>query len=135
MQQNQPYRIQFDQFGTIDTGYLTAAQYEEFIPFEIKRVFWNYRVPEHVQRGNHAYYTTQQVLVAVHGTVDITLESVEGEKTNFRLAHPGEGLYLPPHVWRSTQFSADAVLLVLSSHSFDPADNLRDYAAFKALPK
>lgn len=130
---NHPYLIQLDKMGSPDLGYLTVAQYGEYIPFEIKRVFWNYAVPEGIERGNHAYYQTQQVLVALSGSIRLSLESVSGEKTTFTLQEPDQALFLPPLYWRHTQFFGQAILAVFSSHVFDPTDVLRDYDAFRAL--
>ncbi|MES2731040.1 MAG: FdtA/QdtA family cupin domain-containing protein [Bacteroidota bacterium] len=130
---NHPFLLQFDKMGSPEIGYLSVVQYEEYMPFEIKRVFWNYAVPDGVVRGNHAYFHTQQVLVALHGTVKVSLETPQGQQSDFTLMHPHEGLFVPPHCWRKSQFFGQAVLVVFSSHVFDAADNLRDYDAFHAL--
>jgi hypothetical protein len=126
-----PYLISFEKMGSPEIGYLSVAQYEEHLPFDIKRVFWNYGVPDGVERGNHAYLRTRQVLIALHGRVEVSLESKGGEMASFILQHPAEGLYVPPHYWRRTRFFDGGILAVFSSHVFDPADNLRDYQAFR----
>ena len=41
------------------------------------------------------------------------------------------GLYLPPKIWAAQfDYSADAALLVLASHAYDPRDYIRDYDEF-----
>ena len=48
------------------------------------------------------------------------------------LNNPSVGIYMPPMIW-GTQFdySADAALLVLASHHYDPDDYIRDYDVFR----
>jgi UDP-2-acetamido-3-amino-2,3-dideoxy-glucuronate N-acetyltransferase len=48
------------------------------------------------------------------------------------LNNPSVGIYMPPMTW-GTQFdySADAALLVLASHPYDPDDYIRDYDVFR----
>jgi hypothetical protein len=133
MTMNEPFLIAFEKMGSPEIGFLTVAQYGEYLPFEIKRVFWNYQVPEGVERGNHAYRTTQQVLVVLHGRVEVKLESVEGRQTQFLLRHPHEGLLVPPLCWRKVQFYDQAIMAVFSSNEFDPDDHLRDYETFRQM--
>ena len=130
----EPFLIAFEKMGSPELGYLTVAQYGEYLPFEIKRVFWNYQVPQGVERGNHAYLSTQQVLVVLHGRVLVSLESTDGGQRVFTLRHPHEGLFVPPLYWRKVQFYDQAVMAVFSSQEFDPADNLRDYQTFRKMP-
>lgn len=53
------------------------------------------------------------------------------QRQEFLLESPELGLYLPPMVWGvQYKFTGDAVLLVLASHKYDPADYIRDYAQF-----
>ena len=46
---------------------------------------------------------------------------------------PNLGLYVPPMIWATQyKYSPDALLLVLASHPYDPADYIRDYDDFQA---
>ncbi|MBC7922265.1 MAG: FdtA/QdtA family cupin domain-containing protein [Ferruginibacter sp.] len=128
-----PLLIQLEQIGSPETGYLTVAQYGEYLPFEIKRVFWNYAVPNGTERGNHAYRRTRQLLVVLNGKARVTLESPDGQQSVHALSLPHEGLYVPALYWRRVEFFEGAILAVFSSHAFDPADSLRDYEAFRAM--
>ena len=48
-----------------------------------------------------------------------------------RLDAPELGLHIPPLIWAvQYKYSADAVLLVLASDHYDPADYIRDYDEF-----
>ena len=47
---------------------------------------------------------------------------------------PALGLYLPPMTWGvQHKYTQDAVLLVLTSDFYDPADYIRNYDIFKRL--
>lgn len=71
-----------------------------------------------------------QVLICVHGSVDIRLENFFGEET-YTLNDPSIGLYVGPDNWREmSNFTNDAVLLVLASEHYDEEDYIRDYDKF-----
>ena len=49
---------------------------------------------------------------------------------------PRAALYMSPMVWGAQHhYSRDAILLVLASHEYDPADYVRDYARFAELAR
>jgi len=57
-------------------------------------------------------------------------------RESFRLDDPSIALLLPPMVWSvQHRFTADAVLLVLASEKYDPADYIRNYVEFLKLVK
>jgi hypothetical protein len=50
------------------------------------------------------------------------------------LDSPGKGLYLPPKIWGiQYKYSPDAVLLVVVSALYDPADYIAGYDEFLEL--
>lgn len=126
-----PKEITFDSIGQPDLGYISVAQYQELIPFEIKRVYWTYFTPNHIIRGNHAHKKLQQVIVAVSGIIDFTLEDPDGNKYEFVLDNPNKGIVIPKGYWRTIRFSHSAVLLCLASENYDENDYIRDYSEFK----
>lgn len=114
-------------------GSLTVAEIEKDIPFDIKRVYWIYGVPQGEARGNHANRITYQYLVAVKGCVHICLENKEGRKY-YHLDSPDKGLLIPPYTWNELlEFSEDAVLLVLSSEPYRPEMYINSYEEFSAI--
>jgi len=130
-----PHLIRFATNGAPSIGYLAIAEAFTGVPFEIRRVFWTYFTPQSVVRGRHAHHQTRMVIIAVHGRITLTAETLGGEKHTFVLEHPGEGVYLPPLIWHTMQYSHDAVQLVLASTDYNPADYIRDYREFKALKR
>lgn len=114
-------------------GETTVAELEQDLPFEVKRIFWVYDVPNDRVRGEHVHRELQEVLVCVQGSVAVIADDGE-TREEYLLDNPSRGLYLPPRVWRTLyKYSADAVLLVLASHPYDPDDYIRDYEAFLSM--
>jgi UDP-2-acetamido-3-amino-2,3-dideoxy-glucuronate N-acetyltransferase len=55
-------------------------------------------------------------------------------RADVALDRPNRGLYLPPLIWDMMhQFTHDAVLMVLASERYDPAEYIRDYNEFLQL--
>jgi len=105
-------------------GSLTFLQYPTTAPFEIKRVFYLYGMPDGSQRGGHAHIRESQLLVAVAGSFNVKVYDGRNWET-FTLDSPDIGLYLPPPYWRELHdFTPGAVCLTLSSTDFDPDEYL-----------
>ncbi|MEN4759370.1 FdtA/QdtA family cupin domain-containing protein [Chryseobacterium sp. C39-AII1] len=127
----EPQIITLDKIGSSELGYITIAEAQKNIPFDIQRVYWTYFTPQDVTRGGHAHRNLQQVIFAVSGTITFNTEDKAGNKNNFVLDHPTKGLYIPKLVWRDIQFSHNAVLLCLASELYDENDYFRDFEEFK----
>ncbi|HSY61603.1 MAG TPA: FdtA/QdtA family cupin domain-containing protein [Cytophaga sp.] len=130
-----PYWIHFTGIGDEEVGYISVAQANSHIPFDIKRVYWVYQTPEHIERGNHAHKVCKQVLIAVNGLVEIELENLQGSKEVFSLNTPAAGLFVPAWHWRKISMSKGAVLLCLASEIFKESDYIRDHALFISTKK
>ena len=114
-------------------GMLTFAEIGKNIPFEVKRFFVVYGVPNKEIRGEHAHHELEQFLVCVHGSCSVIADDGRTRR-QFRLDSPSKGLHLPARIW-SVQYkhSPDAVLLVLASAAYDAKDYIRDYAEFRRV--
>jgi hypothetical protein len=100
-------------------GNLTVI--EEEIPFEIKRLFYIYGVDESV-RGGHRHHSTVQAAICIHGSC-IVSNNDGSKKEDYLLDHPSKCLILETQDWHTMHhFTPDAVLLVLASTKFNPAD-------------
>ena len=130
-----PYLIEFPKVGASDIGFISIAEHPQQIPFEIKRTFWTYYTPESVLRGRHAHHRTEQVLVAVAGRIIVTTELADGQVELFRLEDPHVGLYIPPYVWHTMQYSHSAVQLVMASLPYNAEDYIRDHSEFQRIWK
>jgi UDP-2-acetamido-3-amino-2,3-dideoxy-glucuronate N-acetyltransferase len=111
-------------------GSLVAGEAGGEIPFEPRRFFLVYDVPGSRVRGEHAHRICSQFLVCLRGAVSVMVDdgSVRDE---FRLDTPDLGLLVPPMIW-AAQFrhTAEALLLVVASHAYDPDDYIRSYDSF-----
>jgi dTDP-4-dehydrorhamnose 3,5-epimerase-like enzyme len=111
-------------------GNLTFVEGGRHIPFDIKRVYYLYDVPGGESRAGHAHKTLEQLLIAISGSFDITLDDGTVRR-KYQLNRSYVGLYIPNMFWREIDnFSSGAVCLVLASAPYDPADYFREYEDF-----
>ena len=114
-------------------GALSVAELGQGMPFTPRRIFFVYDVPSAEVRGEHAHRTCHQFLVCVRGSVSVLVDDGRARE-HFRLDAPTLGLHVPARVWAAQfQYSSDALLLVLASEPYDPADYVRDYDEYLAL--
>lgn len=128
---DKPYIVNYDKIGSPALGYITIAEQQGNVPFDIKRVYWTYYTPQDVVRGGHAHKELEQMIFAVAGTITFNTEDLKGHKETFVLDDPSNGLYIPKLIWRDIHFTHNAVLLCLASEVYDENDYFRDYQDFK----
>ena len=113
-------------------GNLTFIEGGRQAPFDIKRVYYLYDVPGGAARAGHAHKALQQILVAMSGSFDVTVDDGHNRK-KFHLARSYYGLYIPPMIWREIDnFSSGSVCLSLASTLYDEDDYYRDYNGYLA---
>jgi UDP-2-acetamido-3-amino-2,3-dideoxy-glucuronate N-acetyltransferase len=113
-------------------GNLSARELGRGLPFVPERCFLVFDVPTKEVRGEHAHRACKQLLVCLRGGVAVVCDD-GSHRQEFALDTPELALYLPPMVWGiQYKYSADALLLVLASHAYDPGDYIRDYDQFLA---
>ncbi len=123
------YQIELPKI-TDPRGNLTFIEGEKHVPFEIKRVYYLYDVPGGATRAGHAHKSLQQVLIAISGSFDVTLDDGK-EKKRYHLNRSYTGLYVHPLIWRVIDnFSSGAVCLSIVSDLYDESDYFRNYDDF-----
>ncbi len=129
---NEPYLINFPKIGSLETGYLSICENEKllFIP---KRIYWTYLTPENIERGGHAHIELEQILVAVAGKIDLTIQTFDKKLFEFHLDQPNLGVYIPKKSWRKMKYSSNAVQMCIASLEYDEDDYIRDYEKFIQL--
>jgi hypothetical protein len=96
-------------------GNLSFAEQENHIPFEIKRTYWVYDVPEGEACDYLSSKQNQEFIIALAGGFDVIVGDGENEQ-RFSLAEAYYGLYVPTDLeCRIENFSTNSVALVLSS--------------------
>ena len=114
-------------------GNLVVAELGKQLPFEPKRFFVVHDVPSRHVRGEHAHRNLHQFLVCLKGELSLVVDD-GSRRQEVRLSGPEVGVHLSPMVWAvQYRFSPDAVLLVLASDAYDPADYIRDYEEYQGL--
>ena len=114
-------------------GHLTVGEIGKGMPFVPRRFFVISDVPDQGIRGEHAHRELHQLLVCLAGSV--VAEVSDGAATrSVILDVPHVGLHIPPMVWGvQHHYTRDAVLMVLASAEYDPADYIRDFGQYRAL--
>ncbi|MDH5570772.1 MAG: FdtA/QdtA family cupin domain-containing protein [Gammaproteobacteria bacterium] len=111
-------------------GNLTFVEGGHHIPFDIRRVYYLYDVPEGANRGGHAHKALHQLIIPISGSFDIHLDDGHSKKT-VHMNHSYNGLYICPMIWREIDsFTSGAVCMVLASEHYDELDYYRDYGQF-----
>lgn len=108
-------------------GNLSFVEQNNHIPFEIQRTYWIYDVPGGEDRGGHAYKTTDEFIIAIAGSFDVTVDDGQQKKT-FTLNRSYYGLYIPKGLWRTMDnFSSAALALEFADTKYDRKDYVEDY--------
>jgi UDP-2-acetamido-3-amino-2,3-dideoxy-glucuronate N-acetyltransferase len=116
-----------------ERGKLTFGELGGGLPFAPARYFLVYDVPAGEARGGHAHRSCEQYMIAVTGTIDVTLDDGQS-RSEHRLDRPDLGIHVPAWVWGEQHYiSANARLLVLASERYDQGDYIGDYQQFLAL--
>jgi hypothetical protein len=116
-------------------GNLTFIEGGRHIPFAIERVYYLYDVPGGANRGGHAHKELEQLIIAMSGSFDVTLDDGHN-KIRYHLNRSYSGLYLCPMIWREMDnFSSGSVCMVLASNVYDESDYYRDYDTFISAVK
>ncbi len=125
-------------FPASDTGNGTLAMFQKggpkgIIPFDIKKVLVVSGMKSGDVRGNHAHRLTQEVVVAIRGGCDFTIDDGV-TKHAVTLEGMKKGLFLPARVWRTfTNFQKDTILLLIADQEYDEKEYVRSYEEFKKL--
>jgi hypothetical protein len=99
-------------------GALTVL--EKALPFDVVRTYWIYGADGQT-RGGHRHTYTRQALIAIGGAVSIYMNDGVTEET-ILLNHPSQCLLVEPKDWHTMTFNENAILLVMSSHSYDRSE-------------
>jgi hypothetical protein len=114
-------------------GSISVGEVGKNLPFEPQRYFVLFNVPGREVRGEHAHRACHQFLVCVRGQVTLLVDDGHARE-QVLLDSPSVGVHVPPMIWAVQYgYSADAMLLVLASDIYDPADYIRDYSEFLAI--
>lgn len=111
-------------------GNLTVIETDRHCPFPIQRVFYMQDIASGETRGGHAHLALHQFLICLAGEFTILLDDGTNQ-TTLVMGDPGIGLYIPPGIWAlESDFSANAICLVLASAPYKEDDYIRKYSDY-----
>lgn len=112
-------------------GKMSVLEAEQALPFRPQRVFFIYDVPPDQIRGEHANLKTKFVIVAISGSIKITVSNGK-EEESFILDSPTKGLFLDSNTWKTmNNFSKNAILLIIADTRYDKNEYITNFEVFK----
>jgi hypothetical protein len=116
-------------------GNLSFIEEDTHLPFKVRRVYWIYDVPGGEHRGGHAYWETEELIVAISGSFDVILHDGETEY-RYSLNRSYYGLLVPKMIWRMIEnFSTNSLALIIASTEYNKEDYIRNIEEFKDLKR
>lgn len=110
---------------TDERGTLNFVEVTRQLPFSIQNVFFIHEVPQGASRGNHANERSHELIVALKGSVRITLN----KKEEYLLDRNTVGLIVPARHWIEMEdFSEDVLCLTLSSEAYSEEEKITDFS-------
>lgn len=124
--------IEFGELGD-DRGGMVSVEGGRSIPFDIKRVFYNYGTSADAVRGKHANRLSDFVIVNAKGCAKVRVFDGHAARV-YELASPALGLYIPKMIWKEMyDFSADCVMMVFADTHYDATEYIRDPEEYRQV--
>lgn len=102
-------------------GVLVPVEFLQYVPFEVKRMFWVANVPPGGVRGGHAHRLCHQFAICISGRVAI--EAFDGRMKQTIELTPGQAVHIKPGILTRERFiEADSILSVLCDRPYEPED-------------
>ncbi len=103
------------------------------LPFTPNRVFYVSNVPKGEERGNHAHYKNQQLLICIQGIIEVKLKDSRQERlvVESHILYPSESIFIDSMVWDSQiYYTGSDILLSLCSCPYDDKDYIHTYTEY-----
>lgn len=114
-------------------GSLVCLENNVEIPFKVKRIFFISNVAPGGIRGEHAAKNAEFLFVVVCGCARVTLDTGRESKEYF-LSDKTDALFVETGTWITVDhFSQDALLLVMSSETYQKCRYISDYKEFRCF--
>tara|TARA_Y100000296_G_scaffold47189_1_gene54088 strand:- start:617 stop:913 length:297 start_codon:yes stop_codon:yes gene_type:complete len=97
-------------------------------------VFYVTGVPAGDERGQHAHYETQQLLICLQGKISVHL--YDGYKTETIVMRQHESVFVDKMIWDSQTYETGKdIMLSLCSTEHDKEDYIEDINEFEKLTR
>lgn len=108
-------------------GELVVLSKGQELPFNVKRIFYNYNTQDNVIRGNHANLKSSFLMISVKGCCSVEVDD-GAVKYDYLLDSPDKALFIGKGIWKIMKnFSDDNVLLILSDCLYNEKEYIRNY--------
>jgi dTDP-4-dehydrorhamnose 3,5-epimerase-like enzyme len=112
-------------------GNLVVAEFGEFVPFTVVRLFYVHGVPANTSRGHHAHRHGRQYYICQSGRVRVDIH--DGTKSRRIELNPDQAVLIDNGIFASeTYLDQNSVLLVLCDRSYDRDDYIESFEEFLA---
>jgi dTDP-4-dehydrorhamnose 3,5-epimerase-like enzyme len=113
-------------------GNLVVAEFREFVPFQVVRLFFVHDVPQNTTRGRHAHRRGRQYLICQSGRV--LVDVADGRRTRRIELNAGQAVLIEHGIFASeTYVDRDSILLVLCDTPYDEKDYIQTMEEFRAI--
>jgi dTDP-4-dehydrorhamnose 3,5-epimerase-like enzyme len=114
-------------------GQVNFLSFDDKLGFVPKRLFWLHHIAPGQWRGRHGHRESHLVTLLLNGSCKVHLDDGKVKETVV-LDDPSQAVHIGPLVWHElTDFTPQAVILVIASTLYDEAEYLRDYETFKRV--
>ncbi len=110
---------------------MTPVELKDYIDFEVKRVYFIAKPIGNT--GAHCHKIEKEFFILQSGACTAVIDQGRGLE-EIKIAGPAAALYVGEYVWHHFKdFSADAILLALSSTNYSPdrSDYIENYEDYK----
>lgn len=112
-------------------GSLIPIEFKD-LPFIPKRIFIVSNVPKNAERGQHAHFETQQILICLKGKILVKLYN--GKSLDEFHLNEKEGIFVDKMIWDSQVFlTGDDILLSICSTNYDKKDYIENMKEFEEI--
>lgn len=112
-------------------GSLIPIEFKD-LPFIPKRIFIVSNVPKNAERGQHAHFKTQQILICLKG--EILVKLYNGKHLNEIHLMEKQGVFVDKMIWDSQVFlTGDDILLSICSTNYDKKDYIESIEEFEGI--
>lgn len=111
-------------------GSLVALDKNEMFPFQVKRIFYIFGVPNGETRADHACMNSEFLAICMKGKLKFTLSDVSCTKEVW-LDSNSKALYIPKATWINvSNFTEDAILLMIASKTYNESEYINSSDEF-----
>ena len=110
---------------------LQVLEISQDFQFCYKRIYFLRNIPKGEIRGEHAHKELRQIFVAVSGEFTLQVSNLQEQET-IQVRQGSPGILIEPGLWRRlSNFSSDAICLVLASENYNEEDYIRNFEQYK----